>query len=1552
MKARFDNLPMDRKGSAMGRSPLSDPPAVYERREVDPNKEITTRRLGTERQARYAQALGLVAEPAGSQWAIDAELDLTGSWSMGFSANVGDITESGGEWTLLFAGSTADADTDNSVRCYLKYDSGTYKVYLDAIDNASTVEGVTPIAVTAGANVDILITKSGTTLTLNVSEGDATQGVTLAGTYTALSAAQIELLGTHKITTRAKGTAPVMDNLHLWASVVTTAEYQQRTPSVSSFYNIQPSDIGGYCFSPATGGATRGKTYAVPAPPTLDDSKLHFTGFGGAVVVPFRQIFERYFQTQTENVGSQKFSFKVEGQRAFRSASTTLLDFGSDVEGLAYLAIDATGKAVFTYNGVSATSAAAITEDTDFSIVCGVDGTNVYLILDGAAAVTTTMPAFAPYLDWQRIPDLYIGNDEDPSAGKGFHGYLTKVDFFDYAVYADTSTSLNPAFSLDVTADYLRDSSRNRIALAAVTHGTTEGHPAYAPGPLTDQDHVGVESGVVMGPAALGYTGIYKEPVGADLSSIRVGDRAFVHSGDSVHVFNSELSKVRPLGLPEPEADVSVQSLSTGALDGVYDYGYRWVSQDGTRGPIKRLKPVKATGAASVLIGAGDAAGTEERRELGESYGLAESGAAEHFTLTDSTDGIAATDGDGISVETYLRFPDFDDLEESIFDRGSTADFSDEPTLCLEPDNPIDLNPNGDWTMQLAFRYKASGEGTYNNQGLLAIGHEDPGPTTRSFMVYLDADSTYGGESGGPPRLVVARSLGLKDSRYRYLIFNSAGDEGTDDGFWDADDDYNLVAVRDGDDLRIHIHNYTDSTWKHFTGGALVGFFAGYDFPQKKIDFRATNVAFRKTGSSGNHYEGIADLPTADSGTNYTDAAGATGTHGYRDYGTGVGSRNANRLGWMANDSYFYHARAWSRAWPQATIVYESGKRFAAAQGGAMDDLIRSDVGFFTEDPSVNPNKFYDRVSGQYWRTYKGDTADSGVKNPTKGNMTQIKGSPTEFTGVLITDEASVAETEAQYHIYASSLGDGSIVVTTGKASYVLPNRQWDGSASASYVKPLADAGIDPQQFNWFTTSIILDDVSSDYDLTIRDLDINGNRIFDAPLGANDSAITVSTDSLVVYLGGMAATNSGDTHIGEFRLWSKNRYDDATEDYDFLTGRVKGSEWGDLYFYATFEPADLVTATTYNHRGSLSTDLLTLVNSSSIVDTRESNSSGGATDPAPAIGIPAPPYDYITAAELFRTARYPIGDPDDDGEVQKALKAVRGLPLYKLARIPAGDTSYVDVAPDEALGAESPEAGTGQIPDAPNGIGIWQNQLLTWRGNEIHFAEPSVFGWESFPSWLTYPVPVPKNGSDILAVAEVADSLIVCGESWTVLLVGSPSSPRVMDLGSGAGVQAVDCLVTQGGLAFGLGKQKLWAYKDGQLDESFGTPVHELLPTNGRLAISGNLSSLYVIDQDSDVTLRYHFPTGSWSIEERDAVDVGDTSAGTAWVHSSGSYSLESSSVYADDVTTSTATNSVGSIATTSTIFMAADPNAPVGSRVLVVDNTGLGILTRVVSFA
>ncbi|MGB1016513.1 MAG: hypothetical protein ACPG4T_20420, partial [Nannocystaceae bacterium] len=437
-----------------------------------------------------------------------------------------------------------------------------------------------------------------------------------------------------------------------------------------------------------------------------------------------------------------------------------------------------------------------------------------------------------------------------------------------------------------------------------------------------------------------------------------------------------------------------------------------------------------------------------------------------------------------------------------------------------------------------------------------------------------------------------------------------------------------------------------------------------------------------------------------------------------------------------------------------------------------------------------------------------------------------------------------------------------------------------------------------------------------------------------------------ASSALSAAFGGSAAASKSNNNNADVEK--------ASRDYDYLLGRVRSSERSNLYIYPTFEPGDEITASTYTQHGSIS-DNLVLVSSASIVDTRTSNNQGGVSDPAPAIAIPDPPFPWLTAVELFRTQGYPINDTDDSGEVEAALDAIRGQPIYFLASIPAGDPSYIDVVPDDALGYESPEGGTGFLPARPNGVCIWQNQLAVFRGNTLHFSERGPFGWESYPSWATYPVPTATSGSDIVAAVELGTNLLVCGQSWATLLSGAPSQPRPFDLGGGTGVQAARALTVHGGTAYGLGAGKLWrAGQDGSYDDAFSVPVHDLLPTQGRLAVSGALSSLLVIDEQSDQVLRFHFPTQQWTIEERDALCIGDQGTDYVVVHSgSGAYST-GSAVYGDDVGASTVVSSTGTKVTSSTITLVpdVDPQAVAGTRVLVVDSDGVEAAGTFTSYA
>ena len=1547
-RLRIDQLPMHRRASAHG----AGEGVAYERREVDPDSEELARRTGSTRQAQYASALGFVAEQVGSQVVVDKVFDLSGNWSVGFSVNTGDIIDGSGEWTLLFAGDKAVTTVDGSIRIYLKYDGSTYKVYLKTSQDSGAGTQETSVSTTAGADINILLTKSGTTLTLNV--GGSNSDLVLSGTYT-LNAAQIELLGTHKITTRAKGTAPVLDNFQVWGSVVTTGTAYGKRTGTGSVYAIQPSDLGGSLVTPTTGS---NKTFLHPSLPEISDSKLYYSGFGGALRIPFRSIFERYFQTKTEEVGSQTFAFRLKGHRRFYTdkSERTLVDFGSTENPLCYLTLTTSGNAKLVYGGTTVTSSNTVALDTDFDIFAGCDGTNAFVVLNGTKTTTALGTNAVPILDLERIPDLYIGNDEEPTLTKGFHGYFSAFQFYDYAAQSSTTTATAPILDLDFSSDYIRDKGPNRIAIEKLSHATTEGTVLYADGPLTDQNFTAVQQEVVFGPSAVGYTGKYIAPVTSDASAVRAGDRAYIHSGDYVHVLNSELSQVRPLGIPEPGAEVSCRNVGSGALDGVYQYGYRYQSQDGTYGPMKRLKPLTAFNNTGILIGAGEA--EDQRRELGESYGLTDTNDTpttdEYYIITDGSEVIQdaidalGDDDEDLSVESYLAFPDFSDLEESVFDRGVTENSfpSGYDHMGIESQTPIICNPNNDFTLQISFKLTVDHtDRTDERLGLFSIGTQKGGGKTRAFMAYLSIDGNdkdgLAGYSDGAVRLVVARSVGQKENRYKYLVFARSAQEGDDSSFWVKNKEYTVVAVKSGDDLKMYVYNKTDGVWGSSTfknGGDAVGFFPSDGFPNSEY---ALNFGSVKTEG-----EGVFKLVSGQQGS---ITKGSSTTPGHRKAGTVLP---------LYKTSHIYHARAWTQAWDRSTIEGEINKRFAAVDG-AMTYLVKSDVGTFDQDPAINPKKFFDKAASVFWQAYRQDDSDLD-KDPPDASMSQVSGSPEEFLGTTITDSGISAIASTQYRVYASSVNDGSIIVSTNARSYIIANKPWDTTSPAATTILLSDVDIDPKNFNWYTNTVNFYAPDADsLQLVVKDLYVNGNKFFDTPLGEFDTDIDLSASkTLNFYLGGFNTTsgNDGKVQIGEFRLWKTDRYDDTlTEAFDFLTGRVSDDEVSNMYAYARFQPSDLVSGNNYSlhPKCALGSSVYYVKTNAEFVDTRQGE-GGSETDPAPAIAIPDPPYPWITAVQVFRTEGFIVQDIDSKLEIDQALELVQGQPAYFLARIPSGDSSFIDIAPDDTLGYEAPEGGEGFTPERPNGVCIWQNQLALFRGNTLYFSERGPFGWESFPSWASYAVPTSGSGSDIVGAVEIGSSLLVCGKSWATMLSGAPSQPRPFDLGPGTGAQSARCIAVHGGIAYALGNGKLWRVgQDGGYDDQFSQPVHDILPTQGRVAVVGALSSLLVIDEQSDQVLRFHFPTQAWSIEERDALGVGDQGSDYFVVHQGGSYS-KGSAVYGDDVAANTVATSVNATKGSSTTLtnVTADPNIVAGTRILVVDTTGTEVTARVESYA
>lgn len=1552
----------------IGKGPIGDPPANYEMREIEPSRhEEMWRRVGSVRQAQYGQAPGF-ASPGASKWVLDrVGLDLTATaLTIGGRVRVGSIQPATGEVELLRVQRAQQAlsGTDASqIRVWLAKAAGVYSIKVGVYDDSAVAQltltetaGVTP-----GADLQwSVVTSAGlaatTTVTLNV--GGNSQGPTAipAGTYTITNCTAYLGHGT-----TPAGTYTVSDPINVFTSDVSgdgLADLTSRTPATSAAFQLSPTSV-------APIGTGTSAVFPYPSPPLIQSGALLSSGLSGVLRVPFREVFAQFFTSVLTSVASREFTVKVRLTQNTQLQEQYLIDF----PGLLVVKITAAGALKVTYGQEAewTVPTLALTADVEETLWIGSDDTNLFVYLaDGTNETTALVEANPPRLEYERIPDLLIGAQEDPALGGHFHGTISE-----FAWYAHPATSDDgvPIFELDLTGTEPRDKSKYSLPIVAEPHTSVDALPVLAPGPYQDALHAAVISGeVIVGAGTKDstsstYLSALDGSFTSAVSSARFGDKVFLSEpGGALAVVNTEKNQVRPLGLPQVQAEITARALGAGGLDGAYGYGVRFLTGDGTYGPVRRLKAVKALGGASVLLGAsgGGAGASESLTELGESYGSAKSGYENHFlfgfdTLSGSPAFTAGAEPEkGLTVESYIQFPGFTDLEESVFDRGGKYDATgSKETAWLWNPGGIPLDFTEDFTLQAVFQPDTTFNATLANgdsQGIFAIGHNDPDPWTRPFMLVLYKDSA--GWGAGSMRMVAFRCKGRRgEGQYVVAGFD---DDGTGTNLtWDSTHEYNVTAVRRGDGLEVHVHDATDDDWFHYTTGTPTGGGSFTDLStffdeQKSFGHQgpATNIQFftcahkEEGGSGGSNAVAITKVTS----TGSYDAAGA------------------RWIGAMSSASTLYHARAWSDSLSKAQIKFESEKRLAATAGEALDKDIQSDVAIMVDRVGETTNEYWDRAKGVPWEVYAEDSTSGKESRPKRGKMDYVDTeNDTKIHGVYMTDSAENTRAECEYQLYASSIGEGAIVLSTGEESFVMVSKPWKEGAQGVTVLE----GFDPENFNWYTTSVVFYSETTEWDLSIRDLAVNGVDK-NAYALSGPAVATLDKATFRVYLGGFTGTtNGGEARIGEFRLWSTNRYD--TGNYDFLFSRVTTSaELATLQIYATFQPAD-ENATINNKmddRGTLAKadrwtkfDGLTDgwaeggVDDAEIIDGREG--SGGIENPPPAVQFPDAPYPHITAIQLLRTGGQPVLDPEDKEEIARALLAADGAPLRELARIPIGRNSYIDVQPDAGLGAEVQE-GTGFVPARVKGAFTWANRVGLFRDGVLQLSDPGAFGWESFGA--DGQIVVSNNGtSDITAVRQFAGALAVFGEDWCTLIAGQFENYKEFYLGA-CGAQSARAITTYGGALFSLSANTLWRISppsglSAPDAEDFGIPVQDLLPAQGRLCVSSSKASLYVIDEATGQCLRFHFPTQRWFIEHRDALSVGDTEDGFTVVHTLGSYSEENTAVAGDDVNAGTSAVSVATKATASTLNLSTDPNAPVGTRVLIVDEQDNAVLTRVVSY-
>lgn len=1623
---RLDKLPMDQVRNAAGQ------PSLYARYETDPNfVHEQQRRQGSLRQSQYAPAPGYVFTGRASRAQYDRTVAGASAFTVGFSLLTGDIATVGGEVPLVTLRASRDASTTtDSFRLYLKRASlSSYVLGIKAIDGTPATVSDETFAVTVDTAYDLAFRWNGADLT--VTDGTTTKTVTPAGAFT--GPYYLDIGGDKFTSVKAKSRDIVIANVGVDATYIsdTSTIFGVRDPGVyDGYWTLDGTEAAGILAADEGTGFLLG----YPAAPQLVSSALQFSSESGAFQIEHTPEYDRFFQTTLKSVGDSKFTFTIKGTRGVdTNRNVILLDYG-DLARVEILNSAGSEYVRFTYNGTAVTTSVAVGTGTAFEIFAGRDGADLFLQV-ATTVGTATAPA-VPYLDLARIPNLYVGAEEDPAADTRYLGNLTKFALWPAAVKRDVGADA-ALFYFDFTAaEPVEDTSLNNVPAALIPHTAEGGGPLYAAGPLSDATFPAVVGGSVLGRSGpVGYDNRLARRIGTDAAGLRVGYRGFVASGNRAHVINHELDRTRPLGLPKPGADVTVQAVGTGALDGAYLYGYQWESADGTLGPVKRLQPVVATDGSRVILGSSDGAGGTVGSELDETFGRnypTSAGAGDRFGM----DWDAAPADGTYTTEVRGRFVDMDDddLEELVHHRGVTANDGSYVgnTLYFSTDIPThSFNINSNWTVQTVFEYhkprdtgnpmtafglwgvgkteRLTGGTSYPtyNQDFVAFfldGRNDAGGEVSDWYQTTQGRDHYGDSTTGPKLVVGVPRQERRESWYasgRRLALNYALLTFTNDPTWTEGSTYDIVFQRDGQAVKVYYRNLTagDTDYTQLTARTMDALpsrtgNSGKTIPAKSsYDGDSLFTGYRPLTDARDFHFGTAcdyhlpDIPfiggTTTSGSidgNADPALGQVDEADYTTYTTNTytasGGTNFNQVKPSPGGSdgcKHFHYRVWNRKVSTVDLRRDGLKRSAALPGEPLNYGIYIDLGCVIEDETKSTDKLTDKASGMIWfaKNEAGTGASSSPSAETLSHAlaTTAALNPTFYPLAMFgTINASFAN--ADLKLYVSPFGDGSYTLQTrGGGQFNLRSKIWSSLTTDPLTTKLIGSFqsfiSDWDQFKTHSFGlVILDDGGTNKYIGADSWAINGNTIFKSTVGVTssetvaDSAFTNGTGwiALAGFLDS-TATATWQTDVSEFRVWSPGYGPDVQEGtgFKYVSGRVAESDHANMEVYIKFQPEDEVAGspvTLTNYGTQAPTAGLAERGNADIVDTRTQTGSG--SDPAPKVAFPAAPFEDVTGLWISRSASIPINDPDDEDEVQNALNAARGAPLYRLGRLPAGATHYIDAAPDGALGFEV-ALDEGQVPQVVTAVGEWDRHLALLTGDhDIWFSERGNTGWETYPNAYRHRPPVSAGGGPGVALVEAGGLLFLFGNEWAVVASGSPSAPHFTTVGAGAGAYSARCAVAYSNMVFAY-NGTLWAFADGQ-PVNFGLPVQDELPTaaNARLCVSSELASLFLIDKSSGVALRYHFPTRRWSVEERDATSVGDLIAGgDAWTTVGGAWAAGSTTTYADDVNSGTATEYAGSVSGDTFTLTSGTADIPLGCRCTITqDSDGTSVVARTVTIS
>lgn len=1566
-KHRIDELPMDRRiaGEARGISGGTQIGALYERRDVDPTAPHVRRRSGTQRvDVDVPNLLGATYESAKGRIVADHDFttESTAGWTM-----VGTIScPSDTDQTTRFA----RIATYGNITLYVErlYDT-LHRIRIAAYDSNNTLivqTGAFGLDTALGNNFHFFMCYD-----LNVARDDKVRlnlwyvadnpsiAFDVSANHLMVPSPTLQLFGENPSGLLPRYSPVVVNNVRVFDNDdYTTDDYNGLARGTSAttpglvWQDLlsEGGNVLGY-------GTPEINSYLIPTAPELYGDEPDTIRFGGlgVIEVPFYLDFDEYFWTTTNAAARLEWCFQL--KLTLPEILTPCAVF--ELQDLVRLEIINDGgtykfKGFWSDTGAEITHTTGLTAGQSYDVFVARDTGNIYLKVDATeASATAPNPIIYAY---DKTLGFVIGDKVDFENSAPFGGQLGRFvlhnnetrDFQareDAVLYYDVDS---------VQGDEMLDRG-NRALNAYLGVRTDTQAPYYAEGGFPGGSFVAAAGGYLISNAKpdIGYTGELRKPLTKDVVVQRRGRRSFLTSNGVNYIVDDKTKSIRPLGIPRPSTKVSCTPQGVGAIDGFVRYAYRYVSIDGTVGPVFELDPCDATGGVNVFLGA-ETFSTPTDPAFGLSFGRTEK---DKLVANDEVECFMARDMDasfaqqlhkeksfpGLTLETAIRIPDIgSSIKESVISQGVYAPAGTDRWCALN--KPKEFPWIGaqaqECCFQFTFRYKGE---SVDHQVLFGIGAEDQKYRTgwdgfknthwrlNHLVVSIQPPETVGDSTR--KSIVVTRDLPSGSNHRDNDLKHWAKDVTLNN-----DHDYTIFVSRGGSlyghapgaDLTVAIYDHTDETWEVWPGepsGTVqilnIDFWGSYyaGSARDKVMWGTSRkegseltVKTRKRTAAGSTVFDFAQTPAFYNGTTIQGGPGQV----------------------------MYHGRMWRKDFPLTLLANKALDRFGA-RSGPLTQGLEIDVAFCSDSSVERLDGGFDFPSDVRVKFYAPNAIEANVLLTGAANKSVFLAYGFDNTITPGTPDTHAVTSTDDIPLWCaySTRDEGSLVIGTGKTPAVsIAKKKWHAAANLQTFDEFANV-IDLSQWTWitlyFSQQAGLGSSAAEYQVWLERVFIDGNtgewgEFFNAGVGlykAQNTAAGAGQYTLFTVGGVPGIDSTFEIETAETRLWDGERYTaqgGGNGNFAFgpyLSNRVPPNNWNELWHYLRFAPLDvddMENQTAMDQVGGYfdsggsaqqTSDAVRIYQGAEVIEGGDAGGSGGADYFIP---FPTPPQSSIRGIQLFRTQvvpvedNYPNGEPNPNAQTD-AFKACRAAPLYYLSEIPDGTQAYFDTATDALLGAEL-NLSEGLIPGNPGGVFEWDNFLGIWVTDapRIHFAA-SPDSWESFPTDMVLDLPLKESGT-IQAATELASRdarnsrVLVLGKSWGLFLDGSPMQPRVNTLGGGVGAASSRCLVVEKGVAYAY-NGTLWAITgDGQC-EDIGLPVLDLLPDpdKTRLSVSSSLSSLYVINEETGLTLRWHFARREWFVEDRYALSTTDIDGVNNWVHLSGYASAGDETVYGDDLT-------------------------------------------------